>query len=167
MKTPVCKVCLTSDILCTGCESKFKNGEISEGDILLARALVKLTETHPILEHTEFKRTLSHKDHFLVIVPKGMARNFIGKQGIFIKELGNILKTRRIKIIEETTNPRELVERVLYPANLLGVNVVYSGKKPSYKVRVPNSDRMRIPDPRTLEELIEKLLNSKTAIVFE
>ncbi len=167
VKTPICSVCLTSDILCTGCESKFKSGEISEGDILMSRALMKLSESHSTIEHAEFKRTISHKGMFLVIVPRGFARNFIGKNGIFIKELSEILKTRKIKIVEETNNPRELIERIVYPANLLGVNVVYTGKKPSYKVRIPHADRIRIHDPKVLEELFEQLLNSKTAIIFE
>lgn len=167
MKGPICSVCINSDILCAGCEDKLKNGVISQGDVDLARALTKLVEKHPSLAHSEFKKTISHKDMFLVLVPKGMAGNFIGKRGIFIKELSEILGKLRIKIIEETSNPKELVQKILYPAQLLGVNVVYAGNREIFKVRVPLSDRAKIFNKDILEAMFAKLLEKEANIVFE
>ncbi|HIJ98429.1 TPA: hypothetical protein H1005_00605 [archaeon] len=167
MKAPICRVCVTSDILCTGCEDKLKQGNISQVDIDLARTLSKLAVQHPILEHSEFKSTISFKEMLLVLVPKGMAGNFIGRKGTLIKEISDTLGQRRIKVVEETNNPKELVQRILYPAQLLGVNVVYSGKKQIFKVRISRADRQRIHEKESLEKLFEKLLGSETNIIFE
>ncbi len=167
MKAPICRVCVTSDILCTGCEDKLKQGIISQSDVELSRALVKLSERHPILERSEFKQTISFKEMLLVLVPKGMAGNFIGRKGTLIKEISDTLGQRRIKVVEETNNPKEFVQRILYPAHLLGVNVVYSGKKQIFKVRISQSDRDRIYEKKALEDLFEKLLGSETNIIFE
>ena len=111
MKAPICSVCISSDILCTGCEDKLKSGVISQGDIDLARTLIKLSETHPVLEHSEFKRTVSFKELFLVVVPKGMAGTFIGRKGALIKEISDQLGQRRVKVVEETPNPKDFVEK--------------------------------------------------------
>lgn len=167
MKAPICNVCLTSDILCTGCESRLKEGTVSEGDISFARALATLSEAHPILDTVEFKRTIEHAGMFLVVVPRGMLKNLIGRNGVFIKELSKILRAGKLKVVEETSNPRELISKIVYPANLLGVNVVYTDKKQSYKVRIPNSDRGRIPDKKIYESLFEKLLGLRATIIFE
>lgn len=167
MKAPICSVCVSSDILCTGCEDKVKQGIISQHDVDLARAIIRLSAEHPSLEHSEFKQTIPFKDALLVIVPKGMASTFIGRQGFLIKEISNVLGKKRIKVVEETQRPKDFVEKVLYPAQLLGVNVVYDGKKQQYKIRVAHSDRHKVYAQEELEVLFEKLLGAQTKIVFE
>src|SRR3989344_5522137 len=101
MKAPICSVCVSSDILCTGCEEKVKTGTISQHDVDLARTLIKLSENHPGLEHSEFKRTVPFKDALLVVVPKGMAATFIGRRGSLVKEISDNMGKKRIKIVEE------------------------------------------------------------------
>ncbi|HIJ97523.1 TPA: hypothetical protein H1009_00380 [archaeon] len=167
VKAPICNVCLTSDMLCTGCESKIKGGEITEGDVSFGRALVQLSEVHPVLDHVEFKKTIERSGMFLVVVPRGTLKNLIGKNGIFIKELSKMLKAVRLKVVEETNNPREMIERIVYPANLIGVNIAYNGKKQSYKVRIPRSEQIRIPNKKAYESLFEKLLGVDSEIIFE
>ncbi len=167
MKGPLCGVCLTSDILCTGCESKLKSGELTDGDVSFSRALVQMAESHPVLENIEFIKTISHSGIFVVIVPRGMLKNIIGKQGVFVKELSRLLGAGRLKIVEETSNPREMVSRIIYPANLLGVNVVFHEKKQTYKIRIPTADQTRMSDKKPYEHVLEKLLGMKTAISFE
>ena len=167
MKAPICRVCVSSGILCTGCEDKIKQGIISQTDVDLARAIVKLSERYPILGRSEFNRTISIDEMLLVMVPKGMAGNFIGRKGAFIKELSSMLGQKRVKIVEESNNPKELVQRILYPAQLLGVNVVYSGKKQVFKVRISKSDRERIYAKEKLEGFFEKILGGETSIIFE
>ncbi len=167
MKAPICKVCVTSDILCAGCEDKVKQGEISQSDVDVARALIKLSDRYQILERSEFKQTISVGEMLLVLVPKGMAGNFIGRKGVLIKELSDLIGQKRVKIVEESSNPKDLVQQILYPAQLLGVNIVYSGKKQLFKVRVPSADHIRIYEKEKLEGLFKKLLGSETNIVFE
>ena len=163
----ICKICKGSDILCSGCQQRLDAGEINEQDVHLARAISRLSERYPALSRADFKKTLNVKDLSVVIVPKGMAGQFIGKGGVFIKELSKDVG-KRLKVVEETTNSKELVQKIIFPAKLLGVNVVYnSNKKESYRVRVPRTDRNKIYDQKVLEELFAGLLEGETSIIFE
>lgn len=167
MKTPICKICLNSEILCAGCQDKVDKGEVSLADIDLVRALNKLSDKYPVMDKIEFRKTMAAQNFMLVVVPKGMAGQFIGRRGIFIKELSDTLG-KKIKVIEETPNTKEFVQRALFPARLLGVNVVYtSDKKEAYKVRVLRNDRNKILDKEALEGLFTSVLGGETTIAFE
>lgn len=167
MKAPICKICINSEVLCSGCKSKLENKEIGQADIDLARALFKLSSRHPALERAEFKKTEDFKNLLLVTVPKGCAGQFIGKKGIFIKDISTMLN-KKIKVIEETNDVKELIQQILFPARLLGVNVIYTQKnKETYKVRVPRVDKNKVAETEDLEEVFRLVLGGKTNIVFE
>ncbi len=167
MKAPICKICQRSDILCAGCQAKLDNGEISLHDVEVARALAKLSDRYSAIEKTEFKKAFGIGNLTIIMVPKGMAGQMIGRRGIFIKELSKMLN-KKIKIVEETPDNKELIQKVLFPAKLIGVNIVYGpNKTESYKVRVPKEDRNRVFDKELLEKFFSELLKGETSIIFE
>ena len=167
MKAPICKICVSSDILCSGCQTKLDKGEVSQHAVEIARALSKLSERYSALDKTEFKKAIGVGDLTVVMVPKGTAGQFIGRGGVFIKELSSRLN-KKIKVVEETTNNKELVQKILFPAKLLGVNVVYGPKKSEmYKIRIPKMDRNKVFNKEELETLFSELLEGETSIIFE
>ena len=104
---------------------------------------------------------------FLVVVPKGTAGQLIGRGGQFIKKISSEL-CKNVKVVEETKDNKEIIQRVLFPARLLGVNVVYTAsKKEAYKVRVAGVDRNKLVDQNSMEQLFKELLGGETSIVFE
>lgn len=167
MKTPICNICQNSELLCSGCQKKLENGEISEHDVEVARVLYDLSEKFPVLKKAEFKNTIAIDNLTVIVVPKGTAGQMIGRGGVFVKELSSALD-RKVKIVEETPNEKELVEKILFPAKLRGINVFYSpNQKKKYKVRVPKKDKRKVYKKEALEDLFSKILEKETRVVFE
>ena len=166
MKLPICGDCLEADKLCSACEGKISSGEIQHSDVELARALHKLSFAHPQVEKSEISKTHSHDDLMIIEVPRGGAGHIIGKKGAIIKELSSSMQ-KRIKVIEETTDKRDFIKKVLHPAELKGLTVGTSNRKQVYKIRLRNIDMSRIGNTKPFEKLFEKILKGKTEIVFE
>ena len=98
---------------------------------------------------------------FVIVVPKGSAGQIIGHKGSLIKELCTHMN-KRIKVVEETNEKRDFVERVLNPAKMKGLTVGDN----SYKIYVDRMDEKRIGNKEPFEKIFEKVLGGKTQIVF-
>jgi len=154
-------------MLCPACESRLKSGEIAQSDIELARTLSVFKDKYPSLEKADFNKTHSVDDLVVVVVPKGSAGSFIGRRGTTIKDLSEHMK-KKLKVVEETPDKKELVQRIVYPARLLGVNVLYNADKTeSYKVRLSSMDKRRISDAESMKKLFSSLLGGEVSITFE
>ena len=161
MRLPICGACLESEKLCEGCSDRLEKGEIQHSDVELARAMAKVSENHPQLEKAEFLKTHANEDLFVVEVPKGSAGQIIGKKGALIKELCTHMG-KRIKIVEETNEKREFVEKVLNPAKMKGITV---GDK-AFKIYVDRMDEKRIGNKTPFEKIFSEVLKGKAEIVF-
>lgn len=167
MNSPICGLCANSNNLCSACKQKLDNGEATQADIDLARAINTLAGRFPALEKAEFNRVQQVENLLFVTVPQGTAGQLIGRRGAFIKELASLMG-KSIKVVEESSDTREIIQKVLFPASFKGVNVLYkSGDKKSYRVRVPRIDKNRIEDTKALEKLFGELLGGDVQIVFE
>ena len=164
MRLPICRACLETDKLCDNCEDRLKKKEIEHSDIELARAIAKVSKRTPQMEKAEFLKTHAHDDLFVVIVPKGTSGQIIGRKGALIKELCSELKAR-IKVVEETSEKRDFVERVLNPAKMKGLTVGTNGDN-TYKVYVNRMDMGRVGNKKPFEKIFEKVLGGKTEIIF-
>ncbi len=167
MKAPICDICLRSGILCLGCEDKLKMGVISELDVKIAKLLFELEEEHHIRD-VSFLKAVESRSLIVIIVGKGEIGNLIGKGGKTVKFLQKALK-KKIRIIEDTEDKRKIVQDLLHPARVLGMNVLYlpSGEQ-KYKVRISKEDERRIPtNVQSAEETISKLTNLEVKIALE
>ncbi|MBU7043133.1 MAG: KH domain-containing protein [Theionarchaea archaeon] len=167
MKAPICDICLKSGILCLGCEEKVRKGIISELDVKISKHLYDLEQEHHIRDIT-FVRAVESRSLIVIIVGEGDIGNLIGKGGKTVKSLQRALK-KKIRIIEDTDDVRKIIQDLLHPARVLGMNILYlpSGEK-TYKIRVPKEDERRIPtNVQSAEEIISKLINLEIQIAFE
>jgi transcription antitermination factor NusA-like protein len=167
MKAPICDICLKSGILCLGCEEKLRKGVISELDVRIAKLLYQLEEEHHIRDIT-FVEAVESRSLIVIIVGEGEIGNLIGKGGKTVKVLQRALR-KKIRIIEDTDDTRKIIQDLLHPARILGMNILYlpSGEQ-KYKVRVPREDERRIPtNVQSAEEIVSKLTNLEVQIVFE
>jgi len=167
MKAPICDICLKSGILCLGCEEKLKRGTITDLDVKISKLLYQLEEEHHIRDIT-FYRAVESRNLIVIIVGKGEIGNLIGKGGKTVKFLQRSLR-KKIRIIEDTEDTRKIIQDLLHPARVLGMNILYlpSGEN-QYKVRIPKEDERRIPTTvKSAEEIITKLVKQKIMIAFE
>jgi|TARA_Y100000310_G_C20690985_1_gene822175 transcription antitermination factor NusA-like protein len=161
MRLPICGACLESEKLCEACSERLKNNEIKHSDVELARAMTKVSEQHPQLEKAEFLKTHAVDDVFVVEVPKGSAGQIIGRKGALIKELCTHMG-KRIKVVEETNEKRDFVEKVLNPAKMKGLTVGDN----SFKIYVDKMDEKRVGNKEPFEKIFSEIMNGKVEIVF-
>lgn len=167
MKAPICEICLKSGILCLSCEEKVREGTISDLDVRISKLLYELDQEHQIRDVT-FIRAVESRSIIVIIVGKGEIGNLIGKGGKTVKFLQKALK-KKIRIIEDTPDVRKVIQDLLHPARVMGMNILYlpTGEQ-KYKVRVPKEDERKIPTSlQSAEEIISKLTHLSIHLVFE
>jgi len=72
-------------------------------------------------------------------------------------------------VIEESSSLKKIIEDIIAPASLLGVNTVWLPDGTNEKkIRVRQSDSKRLPaSTRVLETVINQLTGEKVRFVFE
>lgn len=167
MRAPICNICLKSGILCQGCESRLKDGKISELDVKMSRTLFEFAQKHRGLEKINFKHAIDVGTLIVIVVRQGEIRFAVGRGGKVVRALERRFRTK-IRIVEEKTEIRKLAKDLLTPAKVLGVNVLYAGGKEEYRVRVPCSHLKRLPaSVNGIQIALTKLTNKNIKLAFE
>jgi transcription antitermination factor NusA-like protein len=75
---------------------------------------------------------------------------------------------KKVKVVEYTNDLKKLVEQLIYPATLYGINRVWipDGSE-LLNIRVSKRDRKFLKNKEEYEKLIEKISNAKVKIIFE
>ena len=167
MKAPICEICLKNDILCSGCNAKLEEGKITPVDVEVSRKLVKLEEKIPSLKSVELKKVIETRNSYILVVKKGDAPKIIGKRGSVIKKISEVLG-KDTRVIEETKNLEELLQNLVKPANIKGINILYTPEGEIYRVRIPATYRRLIHLSKNDIEVVATLATSrKVEVVFE
>ena len=163
MVLPVCDVCLKSGMLCQGCENKLKSGEITQIDLDIAKLLFKLGEGK-----IGFKKTIEIGDVVIIITEKDQVGKIIGKSGKIVRAISKKIG-RKVRVIGEGSDFKEIAIDLVAPARISGVNIVY-GKddEEKYKIRVMKEDARRLPAKLdVLNNIMNQLTDKKTVIVID
>ncbi|WP_448578137.1 transcription elongation factor [Thermosphaera sp.] len=165
MKYPLDRICVKSGILCPSCQRKVETGAVDIDEVKVMKALMDIEEKHKVLKSGEYVKSFMAGDQLILILRNGVEQ---GELEEVSKHLSRELDAK-VKIIIETGDMRRLIEQVISPATLLGVNQVWlpDGSE-IVNVRVPRRDRRYLERNRnTFEELIAKLTGRKARIIFE
>ncbi|MEM5871304.1 MAG: transcription elongation factor NusA [Candidatus Aenigmatarchaeota archaeon] len=165
MKTPICNVCLNSDILCLACEKKFKQGEVSESDIRICKILNELSKNFKSLENVTIKRIVEGKEIGLIICEKGDAAKIIGKNGIIIKKLSKIVG-KEFRVVEETNDFKEFISFLIQPVPIIRINILYKPEGEVLKLVIPKNSKIPIKQT-ALEEIIRIVFRKGLIIIKE
>jgi transcription antitermination factor NusA-like protein len=153
--------------LCLGCESKVKEGKISQLDVEISRILFDLAKTDRGLAGINFKRSIQTGDLIVILVGKGEISNVVGRGGRVIHRLEEALNSK-IRVIEDGADIRKQVQDALAPAKVLGINILYSGGGEEYRIRIPRAHLKLLPASiDTLQAFFRKLTNKNIKLVFE
>ena len=165
MKTPICEVCLNSDMLCGGCEQKLNNGLLSQADINVSRELYKLSDKNKSLEDIVLKKVID-ADVMLIISGKGDAAKLIGKKGVVVKSLAQKFE-KNIKILEES-DFNNFSKEFFSPVPILGVNVVYSQGGEKHKIRLPAAHKEKLGmSLKEIPAVFKNIFNKEIEVSFE
>ncbi len=165
MKYPLDKICVKSGILCPTCQRKVDTGIVDKNEIPIMKAFMELEDKLKELRRGEYIKSYDLNGLVIVLVRDHWEKEEIEK---ISKELSNVLR-RRTKVIIYTSDKKYLVEQILYPATLLGMNTLWlpDGTE-QIIVRVSRRDQRIIGGrKRLLEKLLADLLEKNVRIRFE
>ena len=165
MKYPLDKICVKSGILCPTCQRKVDTGIVDKNEIPIMKALMELEDKLKELRRGEYIKSYDLNGLVIVLIRDHWEKEEIEK---ISKELSNALR-RRTKVVIYTSDKKYLVEQILYPATLLGMNTLWlpDGTE-QIIVRVSRRDQRFIGGrKRLLEKLLTDLLGKNVRIRFE
>jgi len=168
METPLCSDCLeTDDELCEQCSQKLDDGEIEQVTVDLVRMLHDLSTDIPTLEDIEVQDVRTATDAVVVITGKGDGPKVVGKNGEVVKQLAERFD-RSIRVIENSGNPQEVIENLLEPVDIEGINTVYKPGGTELKVVVSEDDRRRVPISQDdFRVIVQELTGEEYSLSFE
>ncbi len=166
MKYPLDRICVKSGILCPRCQRLVDTGVVGEYEVPIMRELIFLEEKgFKELRKGSYIKAYKSGD-LVVILVEG-----IGDQKALeraSKELANKLGSR-VRIVERSGDTRRLVEQVIYPATLMGVNTLWlpDGTE-QVVVRVFRRDQRIIGNKKNeYEQILSEILKKPVRIRYE
>ncbi|NAZ26528.1 MAG: transcription elongation factor [Thermogladius sp.] len=156
MKYPLDRICVKSGVLCPNCQRKVDSGEVSREEIPVMKALMELEEEMKELRKGNYVKSFDFGDEVIVILRGEWEKSEID---IISKELSAKL-SKNVKILLEGEGVKKLMEQLLYPASILGINTLWlpDGSE-QMVIRLSKRDR------RYLRGKVEKYKRFISAIV--
>lgn len=165
MKYPLDKICIKSGVFCPSCQRKIEIGMVTEDDVLVLRAIINLEDKLKFLRKGEYVKSVNIDDEVVVLVKNSFE---IGELITLERELSSILG-KKVKALEYTNDLKRLIEQLISPASLLGINKIWlpTGEE-VVSIRVSRRDKKYLSKVKEqYEALIEKISGAKVKIVFE
>jgi transcription antitermination factor NusA-like protein len=120
----VCHFCLKSGILCSKCQSKLRQGEISQTDLEIGRLLLSLESSHPLLQEINFHKAVETDGVLALIVGKGDVARLLSTGGKILRTIGE--KTgKNIKVLETGVEDRKFLEDLFAPVSIITINTIW------------------------------------------
>ena len=120
----VCHFCLKSGILCSKCQTKLKQGEISKTDLEIGRLLLSLESQHPSLQEISFHKAVETDGVLALMVGKGDVARLLSTGGKVLRAIGE--KTgKSVKILEAGVDERKFLEDLFAPVNIITINTIW------------------------------------------
>ena len=117
MAFPICDMCASTGILCSGCERKKEQGKITELDVLVSHILFRAGVKG-------YDRLIESEDSLAIFAPNDQAPRIIGYGGKTVKELSRKLD-KKVVVIESDSDVKGVIESIIRPNKVLVINKVY------------------------------------------
>ncbi|MEM5804588.1 MAG: hypothetical protein QXU82_01940 [Candidatus Aenigmatarchaeota archaeon] len=165
MQTPICEICLNSDILCGGCQKKLEEGKITSDEVEISRMLFGMSEKTKSLKDAKLKKAMN-TEVLLLIAGKGDGAKLVGKAGAVVKALAKKYE-KPIRVLEES-DIRTFITNMLQPVPIEGINTVFAGGKETFKVRLPLNQKNRLLfSEETFKKVVSEVYGRQAELVFE
>ena len=166
MQTPICEVCLKSNILCSGCQEKLNSGKISNKDVEVSRYLYGLSERMRSIRDIKILKVVDCGT-LIIITGIGDAAKLVGREGVVVKKIARDFK-KSIRILEEASTFKGFVEELVSPAPVSGINTLYKEDQEVYRIKIPAIQRNNVLiTPEIFSQIISNFYNLKAELVFE
>jgi Transcription elongation factor len=167
MKAPICNVCLKSDVLCSNCEEKLENGEITELEVKISRILKDLSNKYGSLRDSEIKHVYDTENVLVIVTAEGDGAKVVGRGGEIVKEIAD-RADKSIRVVEKAEKDEDVIKGLLSPAEIKSINTVFKPEGQSEKIVVSEQYQGKINlSTDELESLIEDITGTSYDIAFE
>jgi transcription antitermination factor NusA-like protein len=132
-------------------------------DLDIAQILFKLGDGK-----ISFKKTIEIGDVVIIITQKDQVGKIIGKGGKIVRELSKTVG-KKIRVVGENSDLKNVAQDILAPARISGINIVYGmDQKKKYKIRVRKEDSRRLPAKiEVLNDIIKQLTGEEILVVID
>ena len=165
MKAPICDICLRSSILCLACREKMDRGDITESDVNVSRSLFEVSDRFRSLRSITITKVIETPNNIILVPEKGDAARIIGKGGTIAKELTKLLG-KNVRIIEQTSDRREFIEKMIFPATISAMNVLYTDKGEVLKILIPKDKKLPVSE-ENLRQVVNQVFDIDIRIMNE
>ena len=167
VRIPICTFDAKTGILCSKCQAKLSSGQISDADIQVSRALVKLAEKTGDLNKTGLVKSFQVDRNYVLEVEQADLPIFRAKPEI-TTQLEDLLKGK-VWIMGSSSSDRRFLEDLFYPIRILTVNTVWlpDGSKLT-KVIIPGRRVDRImSEVDILRSIVKNVRGIELMVEFE
>ena len=167
LRIPICSFDAKTGILCAKCQSKLDSGQITQADVRVSKALVKLAEKIPDFNKVTLLRGVEADGNFVLEVEQADAAMFRAKPELKTK-IEEQLK-QRVWVVGTSPSDRRFLEDLLYPNRILTVNTVWlpDGSKLT-KVIIPGRRGDRVAgELEALKTVVKQVRGIELMVEFE
>ena len=124
LETSLCKICQLTGVLCSSCEEKLRDNEITKLDVDISIYLGQKTRGRKEYNKYKFNKALYIED-YLVLVFEGEINKAIknDKEKIF-KEMEEKFRVK-VFVVEQQENLRKFIEKLFYPIQVKALNMIW------------------------------------------
>jgi len=165
---PACKTCVSSGFLCSSCQEKLDTDVLTQFELDLAKDLLALEEEDQFsfLKNISFYKAIDFEDVVIFVIGKKDKLKITPKLINWLKET---YKMDELILIEQTKNPRAVLESLIAPKKLISLNEIFLATGDiEFKGVLNKSDQDDILfTTEELEELIHELTGNTIRIEFQ
>jgi hypothetical protein len=166
---PADKTCINSGFLCSNCQARLDDGEITEFEIDLAKDLIRLEEEQEkfaFLRDISYYKAIDYEDVVILVVGRKDKIKITPELITWIKETYEI---DSIIFVEKTNKPRSVVEALIAPYKLVSLNEIFLATGDiQYRAVLWESDRENFLFTKNeLEDLILELTGNICRVEFQ
>ncbi len=166
---PACKTDIVSGFLCSLCQERLENDQLTQFELDLAKSLIELEETNEkfaFLKDVSFHKAIDFEDVVILVVgPKDKVR--ISKNLVqWIKENFEI---KNLILVEKSNKPRSVLESLIAPGKLSSLNELFLATgEIEFKAVIRKEDKEKILfTEKELEELVLEITGSVIRVEFQ
>jgi hypothetical protein len=165
---PACKTCVNSGFLCSSCQEKLDTEILTQFELDLAKDLLVLEEEEQFsfLKNISFYKAIDFEDVVIFVIGK---KDKLKVNQKLINWLKETYKMDELILIEQTNNPRAVLESLIAPKKLISLNEIFlaTGDIEFKGVLNKNDQDDMLFTKEELEELILELTGNTIRVEFQ
>jgi hypothetical protein len=165
---PACKTCVNSGFLCSSCQEKLDTEILTQFELDLAKDLLVLEEEEQFsfLKNISFYKAIDFEDVVIFVIGK---KDKLKVNQKLINWLKETYEMDELILIEQTKNPRAVLESLIAPKKLISLNEIFlaTGDIEFKGVLNKNDQDDMLFTKEELEELILELTGNTIRVEFQ